>query len=84
VHLRDAGLPLPLRRQRPAPQALIEGQHLYKPVLARHRHGSLGLRLGGLPLAAQLMEPGCAFQGGGEGKRMCQLLRQPQGLLLLV
>jgi hypothetical protein len=59
-------------------------QPFHKSVLARHGHGGLGLRLGGLPLAAKLMQPGPPVQSADEGVRMRQLLGQPQCLLLLV
>src|SRR6266581_3395817 len=51
AYLCNPGFPLPLHRQRPAPQNLLLRQPLHKAVLARHGHSGLGLRLRGRPLA---------------------------------
>src|SRR5262249_43407721 len=83
THLRNPSFPLPLYCQRPAPQDLLLRQPLRKTVLTRHGHGRLGLRLRGWPLAAKLMDPGYPVYGACEGKRMSQLLGQPQCLLLM-
>src|SRR5215475_3588326 len=82
VHLLDAFLRLScLLRQCPATQESTTRPPDGKSLCCGEAHGGFGTLLGGMPLAAYLMEHGSKAQDKIQAKGMCTLLRQGYRLL---
>src|SRR6266705_2720132 len=82
VHLLDPFLGLSLVRQRPATQESTTRPPERKPLIRGDADGGFRVLLGGMPLTAQLMEPGSKAQGEAQAKRVGTLLRQGHCLVV--